>query len=228
MRVSLANVHVMLGIPLHRGVSGETLVSLWGAHEALLQAGVKCSLRVLSGSSIVTHVRSKIAAEFLQSDATHLFWFDSDMVAAPEAFVKHVALGVAYPVVTAVYRAKREAVQYFVDQSVRPPLISNAHGLLPVWGGLGFTVVQRVVMEALAAKAPLRRLSDSAALVPAIFRFDVEGEAETGEDMNFFRDCLAAGFPVWCDPTVVLGHVGEYTFSGAFSDKLMRQVEAAE
>lgn len=220
MQVSLKGMRVMFGMPLHRGVPGVTFKSMWAAHEALLVRGVPCDLHLVEGSSLVHHARSRIVADFLAGDATHLFWIDSDMEAEPAAFLQLLARGVAHPVVTAAYRTKTEAVRFPLDQFVNGEAIASPEGLLPVWGGIGFTVCRRDVLEAVSAAAPRRVLTGCDKPIPHIFRFEDDGVSEVGEDFGFFRACRAAGFQPLCDPTIALGHHGTVVFRGALMDVL--------
>lgn len=77
------------------------------------------------------------------------------------------------------------------------------------------------------ADGAYRRIVNKSASAMVAVRDD--GDAEIGEDMNFFQDCVDAGFPVWCDPTVRLGHEGGKVYCGALSDVLETSLkEAAE
>ena len=48
----------------------------------------------------------------------------------------------------------------------------------------------------------------------AWFRFvrNEEGELVTGEDVWFCNEARRAGYDIWIDPTIKIGHVGEYIF----------------
>ena len=52
----------------------------------------------------------------------------------------------------------------------------------------------------------------------------VSGE-RTGEDVFFFNDVRAAGFDVWLDPSIELGHVGEHEWRGRFADTITKPKE---
>lgn len=41
--------------------------------------------------------------------------------------------------------------------------------------------------------------------------FEYEAGEKLNEDFNFVRKVKAAGFDVWCDPTVVFGHISMFT-----------------
>jgi hypothetical protein len=39
-----------------------------------------------------------------------------------------------------------------------------------------------------------------------------DGSVDMGEDVWFCVQVRAAGFEVWCDPTIPVGHIGDYRF----------------
>ncbi|HET7100404.1 MAG TPA: hypothetical protein VFJ52_04570, partial [Terriglobia bacterium] len=86
----------------------------------------------------------------------------------------------------------------------------------------GFTVVDRAVIAAMACTSPQVPLDGEG--VAMIFRNGVNHEGVyVGEDMNFFRDARTRGFPVWCDPSIELGHVGRKEWRGRLRDALQRK-----
>ena len=44
------------------------------------------------------------------------------------------------------------------------------------------------------------------------FNFDLLNNELVGEDVLFCKKANEAGFEVWCDPTIKLGHIGEYCY----------------
>ena len=44
-----------------------------------------------------------------------------------------------------------------------------------------------------------------------VLREDADGQLYTA-DMNFCKAAVAAGFKVWCDPTIGMGHIGQYNY----------------
>jgi hypothetical protein len=58
----------------------------------------------------------------------------------------------------------------------------------------------------------LIRLEALKKMEPPYFWFDFIDERIVGEDVYFCRKATRAGLEVWCDPTIRIGHVGEYTY----------------
>ena len=44
------------------------------------------------------------------------------------------------------------------------------------------------------------------------YEHDDKGNLTVGDDAWFCRKARKAGFKIYCDPTIEVGHVGEYTY----------------
>lgn len=210
----------MLAMPTHRDIPPVTVTSLLATCDLLTAKGIpyKCEIQV--GSSIVTFSRSKAAHSFLQSDYTHLFWVDSDIVWAADDFLKVLALTTKLDVVGAAYPAKQDPTVFFINFD-DPNFVFNEFGCFDLKGmGLGFTCVSRHIIEKLAAKAPLEKLPDTPEPIPSIFRIDCKDGNARGEDMAFFADIRDLGHQTFCCPTVRLGHVGSKIYAASLIEYL--------
>lgn len=219
----MAGVSVFLAMPSHRDLPVKTVASLLETQNALSNHHIDCVFEVQAGSSLVHQARIKTAANFLKSKCTHLFWVDSDITWSGKDFLRLLAFGTKLECVGAIYPAKKEPLTFFinlVDENAE--VFPNEYGCLPIRGmGLGFTVVQRKVIEQLADKAPLCAFDNIAGPVPELFRLDHVDRGRIdeatgkvihdlrGEDMAFFADIADLGYQVWLDPEIKLGHVGQ-------------------
>lgn len=225
MKFDMAGISVMLAMPTHRGLSPLTVRSLLETQHLCIQRGIPISIEMQAGSSLVHHARTKAAHGFLKSDRTRLFWVDSDMVWTGADFLRLLALSTVMDCVCGAYPAKADPPRFFLNVADPTAAVeANEYGCLPVNGaGLGFTVVARHVIEQLAAKAPLLKFPDiPEGPIPHIFRCDDSGGEARGEDMAFFADVRALGYPVFLDPSIVLGHVGEKEYRAALFDHIER------
>lgn len=207
----MAGVSVMLAMPTHRDLSPKTVVSLLATQDAMSRRGIPFTIEMQAGSSLVHHARSKTAWNFLKADCTRLFWVDSDIVWKADDFIRLVAFSTKMECVSGIYPAKIDPPTMFINVADREAEVAtNEFGCLPIDGaGLGFTIVQRKIIEELAARAPRCKFPDiPEGAIPHIFRLDdINGEAR-GEDMAFFADVKALGYQPWFDPSILLGHVG--------------------
>lgn len=183
--------------------------------------GIPFEFEMQVGSSLVHHARSKAAWRFLQSKCNRLFWIDSDIAWKGSDFIRFLALSTKMECVCAAYPAKMDPATFFLN--VSGLVESNEYGCLPIVGaGLGFTIVQRGVIERLAEKAPKLKFPDLPEKIPHIFRLDDDGGEARGEDMAFFADVRALGYAVNLDPTIELGHIGSKEYRATLSDHLVR------
>lgn len=217
--INLTGLNVMIGIPAGRDLPAMTVKSLIGTFDLCRSRGVPCQLGMVAGSAVVQWARDEVADLFLQSDATRLFWIDSDMVWKPEDFMRMLALSQYRDVICAAYPAKREQPTFFLKYG---ELVHDEYGLVEIEGiGLGFSVVSRKVMRQLADKAKKVRDQITDKEMSSIFRVDSTDGNRRGEDMAFFADILALGHKVWLDPAVDLGHIGQKTYTGTIRDALV-------
>lgn len=220
LKFDAKDVGVFIGIPCGPSLPWQTVQSLLETTIALKGMGIGFEVRFVAGCSIVQMARNKVAAEFLRSRANRLFMIDSDMQWKPEHFLRLLALSTKMEVICGAYRMKQEEQLYALKWD-EGPLTTNEWGCLPIEGtGLGFTVVQRKVMEELAARAEGVKWHNDPEPFPYIFNIGpVDGELR-GEDIGFFADCRALGYTVNLDPELELGHIGTKVFAGSIGDAM--------
>jgi hypothetical protein len=147
-----------------------------------------------------------MAASFLRSDWSHLFWLDSDIDFEPEAVAKvwnmQADIGVGF------YTMKRE------DR----PLSAWKNGKLlrledcpnePFevdLAGTGFMCIKREVLEAVAKTCEIAEGANGP--YAAMFMDPIYKGVQDSEDYFFCRKARECGFKVIGDPSVKLGHWG--------------------
>ena len=223
-------------MPTHRDLPSLTAKALMDTCNLLLRHGIEVEVHQQFGSSLVQSARNKCAHLFLESDFKRLFWIDSDMYWEPESFMRLLALSTEYEVIGASYPMKLDPIKFVITGPKPGDVVeANRFGCIQVDGmGIGFTCVQRKVIEELADLAPTTLLPDvKASKVAEIFRCEsivselskergADGEFR-GEDMTFFADVREKlGYKVWLDPSIKLGHIGHKMFEGSFSEILER------
>jgi len=220
--VDIAGISVLIAMPVFHDIPPETARSLLETQAVCHQRGIVVDIEMNVGSTVF-HSRSKAAHRFLKSPCNRLFMIDSDMVWKGEDFLKFVALSAKMDCVCATYTARRDPPTFFVSVDLGEGLQANEYGCIPIDGaGLGFTIVSREVVQKLADQAP--KITFDALpgeRVPKIFRFDEPNGEARGEDIAFFADVRALGYPVMLDPSITLGHVGSKKFTANFADMLV-------
>lgn len=224
IKIDLTGLSVMIGMPAGRDLPALTVKSLMGTQSLCRSVGVPFQFGMVIGSAVVQWARDEVVDLFLQSNATRLFWIDSDMVWEPEQFMRLLALSQYRDVICAAYPAKKDQPTFYVNWEPDAGLNQGEYGLLEINGiGLGFTVMSRRVVEALAAKA--ERVIDDVSKrdMASVFRIGQTADGRRqGEDMAFFADIRALGFSVWMDPTIGLGHIGTKEYRGDIRDALVQ------
>lgn len=216
--LKLSGLSVMIGMPTTRDLHPRVVNSLMQTLVQTTRMGLDCHLGLVAGCAVVTWARDEVVHLFLESGAERLFWIDSDIVWKVGDFLRLLGLSTLFDVVAAAYPAKLEPPTFYLHHDGLTP---NAYGLIPVKGaGLGFTVVSRRAIEALVAQAPQVRDDVTGRTLAGVFRVGAHAGKRLGEDMAFFADLRAAGYPVHLDPQIDLGHVGVKQYTGSVRDAL--------
>lgn len=207
---------VCIGMPVSRDVPWPTALSLTRTAHACALRGIPFDIAAVVGSSVITTARSTVVHRFLQGTASRLFWIDSDIEWSADDFLRLLALSSKMDVVSGAYPLKRDEQTAFV---IRHPDAKkfelNPYGCVKIDGlGLGFTVMTRGVVEAVAEKKRRVLNEPTGESMAEVFRIDAQDGAIRGEDIAFFEDIRDEGFELWLDPTISLGHVGQKIFRG--------------
>ena len=222
-RVQLSGMKVAIGMPLYGRIPARTALMLAMTGHLCGKMGIQFE-PIIEVGGIVDVTRDGVIDAFLKSDNEKLFWIDSDIVWSTDHFSKFLALSTKVDIVGATYPYKKDLPQTVYCVNVDEGVSNNELGLLPVKGmGLGFTLMNRNVIEAVVKGKPRFKNRLNNREMAKVFRVDIlDGDLRT-EDMAFFHDLADLGFQVWLDPTIDLGHIGEKEWQGNFSSTLVRK-----
>lgn len=223
MDIDISGISVFIAIPVNRPFPHRTVQSLL---DTMYLGGIKqMDMEFGMNIGLVDAARNFTLDDFLKSDKDRIFWIDNDIAWSVADFYKLVALSTVHDVVSATYPDRKGTGQYFIDID-QGETKTDDFGLIPHGGcGLGFTICSRTSMEKIAEMSPVGR-NDLCGRPEYRRVFTTASVAEDGhdqgEDFDFFRKLKIAGFQPMLDPSIELGHIGEYEWRGKFMDKLKR------
>lgn len=200
----MSNVRLVVGICTGGTIRAETLVSLITNIYNLGAEGIQASLLVQIGGYVDVN-RNKIVESAVNGGATHLMFIDNDMIFPDDAIFKLLKhnkdiVGANYnvrldptssdrsgPTVKMLVKGKP------VSATELPDKLFKCYAL-----GTGFLMIKTKVFSKMKA--------------PHFEAFiDKTGRHNT-EDVEFCKRAGKAGFKVWCDPEIKMGHIGSAVY----------------
>jgi hypothetical protein len=210
---------------------------------AFTKNGISFSIEFLFNESLITRARNLLAHNFLNSDATHLFFIDSDIKFSANDVLsmiladKEVICGI-YPKKEINWPVVRSAIQNNVpdDQlkyhtgGLAVNLLDHAQSMeieinKPVeilHGCTGFMMIKREVLEKMSNHVPSYRPNLNYRYgAPDVFHkdffslsLDPTNQLYLSEDYHFCQMWRDIGGKIFAAPWVRLSHIGMYEFSG--------------
>jgi len=190
---------ISIGISCYESIKIETVLCLLHAIEKL--GDVKLHLNFRKGVYVHDN-RNFIVDEALKAGATHLMFIDTDVTFEPDGIMKLLSankdiIGGMYnmrslPLTTTIkfIDDKGDFVKASADSIPKVPFRCYA---VPT----GFTLIRLECLK----KIP-----------KPYFEFSTWKGKLMGEDVRFCQKANEAGIEVWCDPTIRIGHIGEYLY----------------
>jgi hypothetical protein len=220
---TLAGRKVFFGIPAYdHKVSIKQAISLMRFAQEATPHGVQVAVGSICGCSVVSRARNLIVQDFLESDATDLMFVDADINFDPQdifrllAWVSEPNIGIAAGIPCARKIEKTYIVKLDEDEK---GVTMNGMGLVRAQRvATAFMMIKREVIETLVKDNPEWHYWDDKTqrTLSAVFDFAVKDKSYVGEDYLFCDRARTAGFQVWVDPTIKLGHMGTIEYEGDF------------
>lgn len=199
-------------------------------------------INILTGESHINRARNRIVKGFLETDATHLLFIDSDISFKPEDITR--LLSHDLPIVGGLYPKKEVGEPQWVVNALEEGSEADADGLQEVkYVGTGFMLIARSVFELMIHENTLVRYpsihdptevtmmktchiayeDDSSARLGTIWNFfhaGIVGNRFLSEDWYFCHEWKRMGGKIYADTKVQLGHTGTVTFPVTFKQEL--------
>lgn len=146
--------------------------------------------------------RNRIVEAVLKDDYTHLFFVDNDVCFAAEALDRLIADD--KDIVAAPYNKRCLPPESMIKMRDKD---GN-----PIGGNLKDLPKELFKCYALGTGCMLIKTEVFKNIEKPWFYYgEVKGE-EIGEDVYFCKKAHEAGYDVWCNPSIQVGHVGEHIF----------------
>ena len=177
--------------------------------------GVKLTMSLIPGGAFIDLSRNQLVQAFLKSEATHLFFIDTDLEFGPEAFIG--LLRCDLPIVCGVYPKRQDKEEYpvlWMDEPKNGGMWVTEEGFINAKRvPTGFLCIRRDVVEEMAADAIKLTLTGWLGEVPVIFETGVHEKEDgshtfIGEDFTFSDKYVKKydkPIPVWADCDFVHG-----------------------
>lgn len=161
--------------------------------------------------SLVTRARNEQTASFLETDHSHMMWLDADIEFSPEDVAKLWNLDADIAVAAYAMKVPGQPLSAWhngrmvkIDECPSEPFEVD-------YAGTGFMLIRRNVIETLAAQAESYE-GPGGRRVKALYMTPVHGDVFESEDYHLCRKAREAGFKIIMDPSVRLGHWGQYRY----------------
>lgn len=175
------------------------------------RAGIGHDWLIGVNESLVTRARNEMTATFLGTEYSHMMWLDADIEFSAGDVAKLWNLDV--DIAVGVYAMKKRDEQWYAawrDGALVRDL-DRFDGPIEVdYAGTGFMLIRRDVVEALAGGS--ESYEGPHGRVPALYMTPVWRDGFESEDYHFCRRAREAGFRIVMDPSVRLGHWGQYRY----------------
>ena len=190
------NIKLAIGIATTGGIKTKTFVSVM----KLVKRNPENTFIIAWEGCNVHQARINIVKESQKYDCTHLLFIDSDMVFESDIAERLLArdkdiIGVnsmvrQLPLTSTVkiHNEKGEKIYEMLDDLFECQAV-----------GTGIMLIKMSVFDKLPR--------------PWFFyEQDENGDLKTGSDMWFCNKAKEVGFKIWCDPTINVGHIGDFVY----------------
>lgn len=191
-------MRLLIGIPTLDFVHVEFMRCLTALLMRLKDDGIEFDLDIESGT-LVYFARERIAHKAINEHYTHVLWLDSDMVFKPSILDDLMFSGKDF--VTGIYHARRKGYASCIFKTINLDEGIERFDKYPnetfqIQGcGFGCVLTSAEVLSSVC-------LHFGTCFTPL---------PSLGEDIAFCKRAQDLGYKLWCEPSVVCGHIGHIT-----------------
>lgn len=188
---------LLIGVPTLDYMNVEFVRSLTTLLMRLKDDGVNFDLDIESGT-LVYIARERIANKAINEEYSHVLWLDADMVFGPDLLDDLMFSGKAF--VSGVYHARRKGYASCIFKGIDVGEVERfkeyPKETFEIAGcGFGCVLIETEIIRAV-------KRAYGTCFTPI---------KNYGEDLAFCKRCRDIGYSLWCEPSVVCGHIGHIT-----------------
>lgn len=181
--------------------------------EELTKVGLPHDWLTGRNESLVHRARNEMTASFLKTGHSHMMWLDADIEFEPADVAK--LWNLQADIAVGFYAMKRQDAPVAAWRNGGLVRLGEcpAEPFEVEFAGTGFMLIRREVIERLAATSDT--YEGPHGTVPALYMTPIVDGGLESEDYNFCRRAREAGFKIIGDPSIKLGHIGQFRYGAA-------------
>jgi hypothetical protein len=170
------------------------------------------------GFANIDQCRNEVATDVLARGFEELFWIDADVAFHPDAVDRLRSHNL--PLISGIYPKKsRRSLASRLFPSTKEIKFGVGGGVIEIlYAATGFLHTRREIYEAVRRHCNLPTCNEQwgKPTVPYFMPLVIETERGPwylGDDFSFSHRARQAGYKIYADTTIRLGHIGRYAFS---------------
>ena len=229
---------VYIAIPNQGSIKADVSLALLAETTNLNAQGVGCQVNLQVRDSLITRARDRIVASFMASQATHLLFWDSDIIPSESGFIKKL-LDTGLPLVGGAAPFKNETGHVVcvpdnafmtVDGRFDAPMVNGCVEVKCI--GTGIMMITRDVIGRMSEAHPdLKYRCHVPGVIDrwefALFQDSVRDYDRLSEDWNFCIRWRDMGEHVYVHPDLEFEHIGEKSYQGSFNSQWQGQITSS-
>lgn len=205
---------ILISTPCYGGTCTTAyLVSCMRLQEELIKASVDHDFNFGRNESLITRARNEMAGWFLKTRFDCHLWIDADIEFSVEDVGKLWSLcqnGADIAVAAYSMKLPEKPLSAWKDGKLVKLEECPSDPFEVDYAGTGFMMISRRVYEKLSKGAETYEGPDGR--VHALFMTPIHNDGFESEDYHFCRKAREAGFKIMMDPSIRLGHIGQFRY----------------
>lgn len=187
------------------------MVSQMRLQENLLASGIPHDFNIGRNESLVTRARNEMTGWFMKGSFERQMWIDADIEFGVEDVAKLWNMNVDIAVAAYSMKLPDKPLSAWKDGKLVKLEECPSEPFEVDYAGTGFMMIKRAVYEKLQPETymgPDGRVS-------AFYMTPIHNDGFESEDYHFCRKAREAGFKIMMDPSIKLGHIGQFRYGVA-------------